>query len=506
MIYSYNLHILFIFISFQVFSQEALSSKIIDSISKKPIALATISINNSSGVISNSNGEFLMYLNKKPSNKDSLIIRCLGYTSKRFLAKTFQDSIIILSPKSIELDEVLVSNKKYSALEIIEKIKENLENNYDFNFIKSKLFYRASNFTNLLQNDVKIKKTTIPEFNQNFIDSLLNDIPKNNHDYTEILANLYGKMGVLDSQKLDIIKASHLYDKSSEISFEGYEKKFNEIIKNHVKRNSYFKIKSGVFGTKEEIDSSFFGENKEPEDKTDAFIEAQKEDEKERKKNFLAYRKTSISSLQKNSFIFEDSDLNFLEKSNKYIFKLEDYSFINDDFVYKISFKPKRNADFYGTIYVNTDNYAIVRVEYKNVKSLKNFKLLGISYHHYLKKGTLIYDKNNSNKYALKYAEVEEGKKFGIKRPLKIIEKNKHTRGRRKQNELSSNIHFIISSREKKELVIFKNEALTEPAFTAFIEKLKVEPIYLPKYDPDFWKGYNVIEPNQAIKDFKSME
>ena len=502
----YKVYFLFIFITAQVFSQETIGAKIIDSTSQNPIPFASISINNNSGVISNNNGEFLMYLNKTPSNNDSLIIRCLGYESKRFLAKTFQDSLVILSPKSIELDEVLVSNKKYTPEEIIEKVKENLGNNYDLDFIKSKLFYRASYFTNLLKNDVKLKKTTIPEFNQKFIDSFLNDLPKYNDDYTEILANMYGKMGVLDTQKLDIIKASHLYDKSSEISFEGYEKKFNNVIKKHVKRDSYFKIKSGIFGTKEEIDSSFFEGNNQEAKETEAFIEAQKQDEQERKKNFLAYRKESISYLQRNSFIFEDSDLNFLKKSNKYDFKLEDYSFLNDNFVYKISFTPKRGADFYGTIYINTDDFAIIRVDYKNVKALKNFKLFGISYQHTSKRGTLIYDKNNTDKYALKYAEVEEGSKFGIKRPLKIIEKNKHTRGRRKQNELSSDVHFILSNREKKELVVFNNEAITETAFTAFEEKPKVEPTYLPQYDPEFWKGYNVIEPNQAIKDFKSIE
>ena len=147
-----------------------------------------------------------------------------------------------------------------------------------------------------------------------------------------------------------------------------------------------------------------------------------------------------------------------------------------------------------------------MRVDYENVKSLKKFRLLGISLNEYLKKGTFIYSKNNADKYALKYAEVEMGSKFGIKRPLKIIEKNKHTKGRRKQNEISSDIHFIVSNITKKELVVFENESITEASFNSYTEKAKVNPTYLPKYDPEFWKGYNVIEPNQAIKDFKSIE
>ncbi|WNH08165.1 carboxypeptidase-like regulatory domain-containing protein [Thalassobellus suaedae] len=502
----YKVCCLFIFISLHSFSQESINAKILDSTSQKPIPFATISINDNSGVISNNNGEFLLYLNKKVSKKDSLTIGCLGYESKHFLAKTFHDSIVLLSPKSIELDEVLVSNKNYTTEEIIEKTKENLANNYDFSFIKSKLFYRASHYTNVLKKDVTIKKSTIPEFNQGFVDSLLNAMPNNADSYTETLSNMYGKSGIIDSLKLDIIKASRLYDKSREITFEGYEEKFNTIIKKHVKRDSYFKIKSGIFGTKEEMDSSFYDSEKPKKDETEAFLEEQKKKEQERKNNFTKYTKYSISRLQRNSFTSEDSYLNFLEKPNRYEFKLEDYSFLNNEFVYIISFTPKRREDYKGTIYINTDDFAIIRVDYENVKALKNFKLLGLSYNAYLKQGTLIYEKNASNKYALKYAEEETGNKFGIKRPLKIIEKNKHTKGRRKQNELSSDIHFILSNREKKELVVFENDAITETDFTAFEEKPKVKPIYLPKYDPEFWKGYNVIEPNQAIKNFKSIE
>ncbi|MDP5157962.1 MAG: carboxypeptidase-like regulatory domain-containing protein [Flaviramulus sp.] len=496
----------FILVTSNSFSQESINAKILDSTSQKPIPFATISINENSGVISNNNGEFLLYLNQNKSKKDSLIIRCLGYQTKCFLVNTFNDSVVLLSPKSIELNEVLISNKNYTAEEIIEKAKENLANNYDYDFIKSKVFYRASNLTNLLKKEVTIKNTTIPEFNQSFVDSLLNAMPDSADNYTEVLADMYGKSGINDTLKLDIIKASNLYDKSREITFNSYEEKFNSIIKKYVKRDSYFKIKSGVFGTKEDMDSSFFHNEKPKVDETEAFLEEQKKKEQERKNSFTKHTKYSISRLQLKSFSYPDSDLNFLEKSNRYEFELEDYSFLNNNFVCIIKFKPKRSANYKGTIYVNIDDFAIIRVDYENVKALKNFRLLGLSYNLYLKRGTFIYEKNKFNRYALKYAEVEEGNKFGIKRPLKIIEKNKHSKGRRKQNELSSDIHFIVSNIEKQELVVFENNPINRTDYAAFEEKPKVKPIYLPKYDPEFWKGYNVIEPNQAIRDFKSIE
>jgi hypothetical protein len=61
----------------------------------------------------------------------------------------------------------------------------------------------------------------------------------------------------------------------------------------------------------------------------------------------------------------------------------------------------------------------------KNVKLVKNFKLLGISYSIFRAKGKMIFSKDDSDKYSLQYLEKEEASRFGIRRPLKIIEKIK---------------------------------------------------------------------------------
>ncbi len=493
------------FASTASFSQQSISAKIIDSTARTPIPFATIALDDNTGVISNDFGEFNITINKEITSKDSLSISCLGYEKKQIAIKNFSDSLIVLRTKAIDLSEVLITNKNYTIKEILEKIKANLADNYDLDYHKRKLFYRESFYTNLIKGDVKVKKTTIPEFNQSFIDSVMQSIPKNTDDHTEILGELYGKIEASAPQKMEIFKASHLYDKKNEITFENYEKRFNDIIKKHVKRDSYFKIKSGWFGTKEEIDSSFFDE-KQVDKETAEFIEEKKEREKKRKENFLKYRKRNIHGFENNTFLKEDTDLNFIEKSNRYEFTLLDFAYLNDEFVYTITFKPKRKEDYKGTLYVTTDDFAIVRVDYENVKPLKKFNLLGVSYKEYLKKGTIIYVKNDKGKYTLKYADSEFGERFGIDRPLKIIEKNKHVKGRRKQNELSTNIHFIINNTTKKEIIVFDSSPISETEYNSFTEVPNVTPTYLPKYDPEFWKGYNIIEPNQAIKDFKVLD
>ncbi|TXE06188.1 carboxypeptidase-like regulatory domain-containing protein [Seonamhaeicola algicola] len=490
------------------FSQQTISAKLIDSTTQKPIPFANVSYSKNAGVISNSQGVFQIHFKKQLSNKDSIFVSCMGYKPKTIAALTFTDSVLTLAPKSIELDEVLVSNKNYTAKEIIKKAYENLSKNYPLNDTKSRLFLRESHFNNITKNSIKVKETSIPELNQKFMDNIMKMMPKNASDHIEFLGDFYQSSNPETAKKLNIIKASHLYDKKLEVSFDGLEERFNSIFRKHVKRDSYFKIKSGIFGTKEAIDSSFFdsAEKKENHKKTEAFIAEQKKKEADRKKDFLKHRKHTVTNLQNDSFLLEDSHLNFLQKPNKYHFEISDHLFLNSNFVYKLHFTPKRSADYKGVIYINTEDFAIVRVDYENVKRLKNFNLLGISYQENLHKGVLIYTKNSKNAYTLKYAERENNMSFGIKRPLKIIEKNKYVKGRRKQNELSTDVHFIMSNTVKKELVVFENNIITNTVFNAFTEKPNVNPTYLPDYNPKFWEGYNVIEPNKAIKDFKSIE
>lgn len=490
---------------FSAKAQRTISAVIVDSTKQEPIPFATILIDEKIGVISNDKGEFNITINRKISETDSLFISCLGYEQKQFAIQSFTDSIISLSTKNIDLSEVFITNKNYTIDEILDKVKEGLKTNYDFGFTKRKLFYRESYYTNMLKMDVKIEETTIPEFNQAFVDSIIRSVPRNTDQHTEVLGELYGKIKPSTPQKMAILKASRLYDKESEVTFENYEKRFNEIIRKHVKRDSYFKIKSGWFGTKEEVDSSFFVDKKE-EKETAEFIEKKKEQEAKRKANFLNWKKGSIHYFENANFLDEDSDLNFIEISNRYEFEMQNFAYFNNEFVYTISFKPKRSEDFEGTLYINTQDFAIVRVDYKNVKPLRKFGLLGISINEYLKEGTFIFQKNANEKYTLKYADESNGQQVGIKRPLKIIEKNKNVKGRRKQNELAADIHFIVRNIDKKELIIFETDSITETDFTNFTEVPNVTPTYLPAYDPEFWKGYNIIEPNQAIKDFKIIE
>ena len=108
--------ILFIF-SLSLFAQNSVEGIIKDAETDKPIAYVNIGIvKKSKGTVSNNEGKFKFEI---PSNlmNDTIRLSSIGYTSKSMLVKNFiailkEKSIIKLLPNIIELNEVVITNKK----------------------------------------------------------------------------------------------------------------------------------------------------------------------------------------------------------------------------------------------------------------------------------------------------------------------------------------------------------------------------------------------------------
>ena len=499
---SFPILILFFFLCWKGHSQN-LSSVILDSVTQEPVPYVTVQLN-SRGMITNEEGRFSFRMDEKIKETDSLFISCIGYESVRKPINEFTENVIYLKSKAIELNPVIVTNKNYAPKEIIELVEENLDKNYHKGLSKKRLFLRQTFQNNIIQTDYKLKKSTIPALNKQFLDSVINTVPKSSTFYTEILGDLYGGSDG-DEQKLDLIKASELYDKSKELDYDALEARFNEIVQKNIKTDSYFKIKSGLFGTK--LDSLEL--NVTEVDSTDSealrkALEKEKKNKEERKKFFASYQRKTLGNLYENIPIFEDSDYNVLFRPGRYDLTLENYTYIGDDAVYVISFKPKGSQEYQGKLYINSDDFALLRMDFENVEPLRKFKLLGVSLNEYLAKGEVIFSKGEDGLYHLRYYNIQKGNRVGFNRPVKIIEKNKNVKGRRKQNELSLKVDAAFGSRNRYEMVVFDYDQINSGTFESFKENNNVLPTYLPNYDPEFWKGYDIIAPNQAIQEFKS--
>ena len=136
-------------------------------------------------------------------------------------------------------------------------------------------------------------------------------------------------------------------------------------------------------------------------------------------------QKHIFDELLQEVFYQEDSKLDLIDKTRKYSFELVGYTDIDNRGVYVIDFLPKGGANFKGRVYINIEDFAIMRIEFENVKNLKNFRLLGIFYRETLYKGSMQFTQLENSKYELTFADFNFGRWFRLDRPLDVIEKKK---------------------------------------------------------------------------------
>ena len=490
-----------IFLKIIVLQGQQLNLQVIDSVTKDPIPFTTILTNFNHNTISNEEGFFRILKSTNFSNKDSLFITCMGYNEYKVAIDKLKQSVIKLKEKTIKLNSIILTSQNLDAYEIIKKVKERIDEKYLTSYSKKKYFMRESFFQKWDKMKMEIEKSTISELNRKFWDSIFKSIPKNDSWHTESLGHIYGDWSK-ENQKIEIIKAVDLADTVNEKGYERIEKKIAEILNKKTKEDSYFKFKSGIFSTK--VDREELIEESIDSIKNDsAIIKKQLEKKNIENENFYKNRKSRISriydGIYKKGLKFE-----FLKKSYLYDFKIISYSYEGEIPVYKIKFKPKSlKGKYNGDIWIDSENFSIIKIVQQNNKVLRDFSLFGISFELYYHRATLVFNNFSSEKYQLQFLETEFKFRSGINRPIKIVEKNKYVRGRRKQNELLARINFNLDQSSNTTLIIFDDIPIKEGEYNKLKEQKSFKQDKLHSYDPNYWKDYSVIEPNQVIKSFK---
>ena len=476
--------LLLVLISFNLKAQSK-KIKIIDSISFEPVPFATIFFSNNNGIISDEDGLFEL-IPEQYSKKDSLFVSSMGFEPKQFSLDIFNDSIIRLIPKTISLKNVVVTNNQLSSNEIIDSVKLYIDKNYNFNITENKLFFRQEFNQELKKFKLNKFKSTIKDLTAESMDRMTDNLPKKSKNELESLSYYYVNSNI-DVPKIKLIKSRRTNDDNESDLSKSLGDKLEKSLRENLKSNSYFKIRSGwlpfsgdlTFNGLWEIDST----NQDQLNKL-------KEEEIKRKENFSIGQKGRIQSVYLKSFFNPNSDLNFILKSKNYIFSDSELTYLGNELVYVIECYPKRGDKYKGTIYVNSDDFAVVRIDYENIKPLSKFKLLGVSFSSNLEKGRMVFSKFENEKYSLSYYQNSRGNNISIKRPFKIIEKNKFVKGRKKQNQISAKLDFASSSIYNTELQVFRVRSIEETQFEEIDEKNQVLPIYLEEFKKDFWEGF----------------
>jgi len=477
---------------------QTVSARLLDAKTQKGIPYATVQYGAGQGVISNGEGYFSFVWQEGSPRPDSIHISSLGYGKKGFALEQLGDSLLFLEPAAIELQGVYLFDRDLEVGDIIEKMIQRLPENINNSAVKQRIFLRHSNLTHIDKLDMGFEKSSIEELDKELIDSLANSVPRRARHYTESLFDLY-KDG--DEFKLGIIKAAELYDKGQVASLEELGQRMEGIFKENIKRDSYLKIKSGIFSQKIQVDSilgSLEGEGAEKEKSLG---------KKDSISGFLDSQRFLLGELLEELYYRGESKLQLIDKTKRYEFELAGYSEMDGEGVYVVTFAPKRgNADFKGRLFINIGDFAVMRLDFGNTQRLRNFRLLGITYREERYEGSARFAKLPNGRYELRFLELTQGQFLAVDRPLKVVEKNKHVKGRRKQNELSLNLDFRMRPTEKWELVIFGQQLIDASVFSNFKEEKRAKATYMPFYDPNFWEGHNIMEPNQALRTFKIEE
>ena len=498
-----NFYLIFIFLVLSKISSQEISGVIIDSLSQNPIPFANVTSNFNKNTITNEEGRFRLFKDIPFTNKDSIYLSSIGYNSLSLGVNLTDEFKIFLSPKIIELETVVVTNREeLTAIEIINKVKENVKNVFDFDYKSKRVFRRRIIMSDFDKANIDIKKSSIKEFDQIFMDSINETIPKKNNFYIEVLYDFFGNRNP-DNQKVNILKSAELINKDNEISFKTIQSKIQPIVDVKVKRDSYFKFKSGIFPI--DIDSE--GLDFMSIDSTDnSQLEKIKKNKLNEKKDFNFNNRNYIKNISNSYLDYEKKEFKFevFKKSRKFNFRLLEFSYIGYEPVYIIEYFPKSSRGKYkGRLFIHADDFALIRIDYQSIGLLRNFNFLGVFYRLDKRLVKRIFKKNENNKYDLYFAENYYESSFGLDRPLKIIEKNKNVRGRRKQNQLLMQINFTGNNKVKTEVIFIESNKLSNQDFNSVKEIDAELPVELKKYDPNFWAGYNILEPKQILKEFK---
>ena len=463
-------------------SSQTLQINVIDSISEKPIAYSNVYFSNNTGLITDGTGNFEL-IKSQLSKNDSMYVSMIGYDKKSFLVNNFNDSLIKLVQSPIKLSSVFLTSKKLSSDEIISSVIKNIEMNYEKEFTENKIYLSRKSNSITEKFTIDKFKSTVPNINSSLIDSLLANLKKDNNSGLETLAYYY-KNFEDEAQKIKIIKSRKTYNKQGEV-LESISKKMEEAFKNELKSDSYFKIKSGIFGGNLDIDGL------EEIDSTN--IESVKKFEKKEineKDDFANSQIRTVNRLYNSLFFEKDSYLNFILKPNKYIFSEPTIDFLGNDLVYIIEAIPKGRGKYLGILYINTDDFAVVRIDFKNIKPVYNLKLLGVFVNIYLRDGKMILSKFENKKYSLSYFKINSGRRVGFDRPLKLIEKNKNVKGRRKQNQISFRMDIISDEKTITELQVFESKKISKDEFENLKNKNQVLPKYSEEFTSNFWEEF----------------
>ncbi|MFP9098949.1 carboxypeptidase-like regulatory domain-containing protein [Flavobacterium sp. RHBU_24] len=482
---------LFAFLLFAfTLTAQSVTGTIVDA-NKEPIPYVSVMIGPTYGVVSNEEGAFIIAVPENPE-ADKVTFSSIGFENLEVPLDNFKGGTFTLKEKVNELDNVFITNKKYTPTEILTLAVQNAPKNYAAQDTKQTFFLRSSSENKMIDTKFELlkssleKKSKLKELNNEIEELISKNKGRKSLDFSEYYGFLYQQN---TATKVAVEKAIKLINKENDISGEQMNNKLIAVIKKHLEPGATYKLKTGLLT----LDDSL------------SLEKPQKEKETGPETADIKGRITELS-LSLNKF-YTDEALDFLTEFKRYTYTLEGFSTFNDETIYIIDFQPKKNAAKYsGKIYVNAIDFAVVKLDYAMIdgKTEHNVNLkflLGIKAVEDRVKVSATYTKNEAGQYAVNFVKKESNTYYYISRPLKFT-KNKVDKD---EEDKMMKIDLLIEGDNHKvsELFIIDREKIKPESFASVKENTNYEIKTISKYDASEWENYNVLAPVDAIKNYK---
>lgn len=488
-----------------LFAQQ-ITGNIIDSELQEPVPFVNIQLSENKGTISNNEGIFRLDIEGYETS------HLVTFSSMGFedfvvsIAVLKKNNTIILRPSEELLDQVFVTNKELTALEIIEKFKENRAENHQLGQKRYRLFYRSRNSYQPEQMVFQLKKASnLSKKERKRINAAMMEVNEDISGSTslgfyESLRDLY----IQDTSLVDLKKKIYLADSDTKGDIEDYQEEAIEKLFKNFDSEYTFKIKIGLIRITDsaEVNSSdgavSIGDSDEDED-----WEEEGEDvdaEKEKKIN----PDLSVYSYPRLAFTNENSLPDVLSETKYYDYELEEPTIVKGRSQYVIRFEPgRRKGKYVGKMYIDREDYALTQIDYqlaegKSLFSL-NLKLLGIKFDQFKAQKSIRFTKTDEGFYVPYYASKTSAQYVFLRRTLTFIENNPN-----RSERIKFKLRFIIETKNETtdEWVLLEQENIEGKTLPIddFISSMKTETI--ETYDPEIWKDYSIFEATKEMKQY----
>ena len=402
-----------------------------------------------------------------------------------------QADTLDLRQKPILLNEVIVGASNLSAYELVLAAKKTMESSIQHKDQEHTYFLRHSEL-NEVDLNLDLKESTIEQINDDFILQIAQSIPKQSSLHTEALYQLIQQDSLGDSARL--LRGFQLEEESSKIDAENVAEFFLEKIEESLSKGNYFKVKSGIFGGKVEEDDIDLDELRP---KKDSIVGDSIDIAKSHQgASVLGFQR--LNEFNRYQPYATDPVVSVFEKPKRFDFQIIDYTYYKDQWVHVIAFKEKSKAQFYGELWINEEDNALIQFKFINTRPIKSIKLLGFEYSEPRAQGQFLYKKFENGTYRHYFGRLELDTRVSVNRPLSFIEKKKALIGGRTVNRVDLDISFGLNQTEEYTYILSENPTVNiDPKRQSVLEKLDSYPI-------NFWENTEFsIAPSEAMKNFR---